>query len=94
MPWSLTSSDPPRRGPRGSSSKRLDFSSRCRRSSPGRGLGAADARGTSSSDPVVAIEYQIVVMLMLVASTASSSSIVVHVLRRTCFTGSSQLSLR
>ena len=48
----------------------------------------------AGSDPVVAIEYQIVVMLMLVASTAISSSIVVHVVRRTCFTGSSQLSLR
>ena len=44
--------------------------------------------------PVAAIEYQIVVMLMLVASTAISSSIVVHVVRRTCFTGSSQLILR
>lgn len=48
----------------------------------------------AGSDPVVAIEYQIVVMLMLVASTAISSSIVVHVVRRTCFTGSSQLILR
>ena len=48
----------------------------------------------AGSDPIVAIEYQIVVMLMLVASTAISSSIVVHVVRRTCFTGSSQLILR
>ncbi len=48
----------------------------------------------AGSDPVAAIEYQIVVMLMLVASTAISSSIVVHVVRRTCFTGSSQLILR
>ena len=48
----------------------------------------------AGSDPVVAIEYQIVVMLMLVASTAIGSTIVVHVVRRTCFTRSSQLILR
>ena len=47
----------------------------------------------AGSDPVVAILYQIVVMLMLVAATAIGSTIVVHVVRRTCFTRS-QLILR
>ena len=45
-------------------------------------------------DPVIAIKYQIVVMLMLVASTAIGSTIVAHVVRRLCFTRSSQLILR
>ena len=45
-------------------------------------------------DPVIAIEYQIVVMLMLVASTAIGSTIVAHVVRRLCFTRFSQLILR
>lgn len=48
----------------------------------------------AGSDPVVAIKYQIVVMLMLVAATAIGSTIVVHVVRRFCFTRSCQLILR
>ncbi len=56
--------------------------------------GMMTGQSLAGSDPGVASEYQIVGMLMLVASTAISSSIVVHVVRRTCFTGSSQLILR
>ena len=48
----------------------------------------------AGSNPVIAIEYQIVVMLMLVASTAIGSTTVVHVVRRLCFTRYSQLILR
>ena len=45
----------------------------------------------AGSDPVVAIKYQIVVMLMLVASTAIGSMLVVHVIRRRCFTRAHQM---
>jgi putative ABC transport system permease protein len=47
----------------------------------------------AGSDPVLAIKYQIIVMLMLVASTAIGSVIVVHVIRRRCFTKAHQLVL-
>ena len=47
----------------------------------------------AGSDPVIAIKYQIIVMLMLVASTAIGSVIVVHVIRRRCFTKAHQLVL-
>jgi len=45
----------------------------------------------AGSDPVIAIKYQIIVMLMLVASTAIGSVLVVHVIRRRCFTKAHQL---
>jgi putative ABC transport system permease protein len=47
----------------------------------------------AGSDPVIAIKYQIIVMLMLVASTAIGSVLVVHVIRRRCFTKAHQLVL-
>ncbi|MCZ6635537.1 MAG: iron export ABC transporter permease subunit FetB [bacterium] len=40
---------------------------------------------------LTAIKYQIIVMLMLVASTAIGSVIVVHVVRRRCFTQAHQM---
>jgi putative ABC transport system permease protein len=45
----------------------------------------------AGSDPVTAIKYQIIVMLMIVASTAIGSVLVVHVVRRRCFTRSHQM---
>jgi len=45
----------------------------------------------AGSEPMTAIRYQIIVMLMLVASTAIGSIIVVHVVRRLCFTRSQQM---
>ncbi len=45
----------------------------------------------AGSDPITAIKYQILVMLMLVASTAIGSVIVVHVVRRRCFTKTHQM---
>ena len=48
----------------------------------------------AGSDPVVAIKYQIVVMLMIAAATAIGSIMVVHVIRRKCFTRAHQLLLR
>ena len=45
----------------------------------------------AGSDPIIAIKYQIVVMLMLVASTAIGSMLVVHVIRRRCFTRAHQM---
>lgn len=47
----------------------------------------------AGSEPMTAIRYQIIVMLMLVATTAIGSIIVVHVVRRLCFTRSHQLAL-
>ena len=47
-----------------------------------------------AADPTTAIRYQIIVMLMLVAATAIGSTIVVHVVRRLCFTRASQPILR
>lgn len=47
----------------------------------------------AGADPVLAIKYQIIVMLMLVASTAIGSVIVVHVIRRRCFTRAHQLAI-
>ena len=43
--------------------------------------------------PLEAIRYQIVVMLMLVASTAIGSVIVLHLVRRMCFTPAHQMRL-
>ncbi len=45
----------------------------------------------AGSDPIIAIKYQIVVMLMLVASAAIGSMLVVHVIRRRCFTRAHQM---
>ena len=45
----------------------------------------------AGADPLTAIKYQIIVMLMLVASTAIGASIVVHVVRRRCFTRAHQM---
>ena len=45
----------------------------------------------AGSDPFTAIKYQILVMLMLVASAAIGSLIVVHVVRRRCFTRAHQM---
>ena len=47
----------------------------------------------AGSNPLTAIKYQIIVMLMLVASTAIGSIIVVHVVRRRCFTKAHQLAI-
>ncbi len=44
-------------------------------------------------DPTSAVRYQIVIMLMLVASTAIGSTIVVHIVRRSCFTKAHQMVL-
>ena len=43
--------------------------------------------------PLEAVRYQIVVMLMLVASTAIGSAIVIHLVRRMCFTPAHQMRL-
>lgn len=43
--------------------------------------------------PLQAIRYQIVVMLMLVASTAIGSVIVIHLIRRMCFSKFHQMSI-
>ncbi len=48
----------------------------------------------SGTDPIIAVKYQIIVMLMLVAATAIGSTIVVHVVRRLCFTRASVPILR
>ncbi len=45
----------------------------------------------SGTQPLTAIKYQILVMLMLVASTAIGSLIVVHIVRRRCFTKAHQM---
>lgn len=45
----------------------------------------------AGSDPMTAIKYQIMVMLMIVASTAIGSVLVVHVVRRRCFTRAHQI---
>ena len=45
----------------------------------------------AGSDPMTAIKYQIIVMLMIVAATAIGSIIVVHVVRRRCFSRAHQL---
>jgi putative ABC transport system permease protein len=47
----------------------------------------------AGADPMTAIRYQIIVMLMLVASTALGSVLVVHVVRRLCFTKAHQMIL-
>lgn len=47
----------------------------------------------AGADPVTAIKYQIVVMLMLVSATAIGTIIVVHVVRRRCFTRAHQMVL-
>ncbi len=47
----------------------------------------------AGADPTSAIRYQILVMLMLVASTALGSVIVVHIVRRRCFTKAHQMLL-
>ncbi len=47
----------------------------------------------SGTQPLTAIKYQILVMLMLVASTAIGTSIVVHIVRRRCFTKAHQMVL-
>lgn len=47
----------------------------------------------AGSPPVTAIKYQIVVMLMIVAATAIGSILVVHLVRRRCFTSAYQLKL-
>jgi putative ABC transport system permease protein len=44
-------------------------------------------------DPTEAIRYQIVVMLMLVASTAIGSVVVIHIVRRLCFTKAHQFAI-
>jgi len=45
----------------------------------------------AGSDPHIAIKYQIIVMLMIVASTAIGSILIVHVVRRRCFTRAHQM---
>ena len=45
----------------------------------------------ASIEPTKAVRYQIVVMLMLVASTAIGSVIIIHIVRRRCFSKSHQL---
>ncbi|MBT3604554.1 MAG: iron export ABC transporter permease subunit FetB [Candidatus Latescibacteria bacterium] len=45
----------------------------------------------AGSDPLTAIKYQIIVMLMIVASTAIGAVIIVHVVRRRCFTRAHQM---
>ena len=47
----------------------------------------------AGADPTTAIRYQIIVMLMLVASTALGTVLVVHVVRRLCFTKAHQMIL-
>lgn len=47
----------------------------------------------AGADPTSAIKYQIIVMLMLVASTALGSIVVVHIVRRRCFTKAHQMIL-
>lgn len=47
----------------------------------------------AGSDPMTAIKYQILVMLMLVAATAIGTIIVVHVVRRRCFTRAHQMAI-
>jgi len=47
----------------------------------------------ADADPTEAIRYQIVVMLMLVASTAIGSVVVIHIVRRLCFTKAHQLAI-
>jgi putative ABC transport system permease protein len=44
--------------------------------------------------PAAAVKYQIVVMLMLVASTSIGAVVVASVVRRRCFTGAQQLTVR
>ena len=48
----------------------------------------------AGADPMTSIKYQIIVMLMLVASTAIGSIIVVHVVRRLCFSQAHQMVVR
>ena len=45
----------------------------------------------AGADPMTSIKYQIIVMLMLTASTAIGSIIVVHVVRRMCFSKAQQM---
>ena len=45
----------------------------------------------AGADPTEAIKYQIVVMLMLVAATTIGTVIVVHVVRRRCFSRAHQM---
>lgn len=45
----------------------------------------------AGSDPLTAIKYQIIVMLMIVASTAIGAVLIVHVVRRRCFTRAHQM---
>ena len=45
----------------------------------------------AGADPTEAIKYQIIVMLMLVAATAIGTVIVVHVVRRRCFSRAHQM---
>ncbi len=47
----------------------------------------------AGSNPLTAIKYQIVVMLMIVAAAAIGSIIVVHVVRRRCFTHAHQMAI-
>jgi putative ABC transport system permease protein len=47
----------------------------------------------AGADPTTAIKYQIIVMLMLVASTTIGSIVVVHIVRRLCFTKAHQMIL-
>ncbi len=47
----------------------------------------------AGADPTTAIRYQIMVMLMLVASTALGTILVLHIVRRRCFTKAHQLIL-
>ncbi len=47
----------------------------------------------SGTQPLTAIKYQILVMLMLVASTAIGTVIVVHIVRRRCFTKAHQMAI-
>ena len=47
----------------------------------------------AGSDPVVAVKYQIMVMLMLVGSTALGSVLVVHLVRKRCFSSDHRLIL-
>jgi putative ABC transport system permease protein len=47
----------------------------------------------AGSPPLTAIRYQIVVMLMIVAATVIGSVIVVHVVRRLCFSRAHQIVL-
>ena len=47
----------------------------------------------AGTDPLLAIKYQIVVMLMLVTSTAIGCIIVVHIVRRLCFTKAHQIAI-